>query len=186
LIERLIVTVEGKTEKVFVEIHWSGGHKTFSHIIRPVSKIEQLSYYNELINRTKYLRNEGKHFKEIASVLNQEGWRPPKTQETFSSGMIRTLLARVGIVSNKKPRSEGVERMPNEWTFYELSQKTNIPSCTLFRWMQKGILKARRIKEVSYNGVWFVNADEKMIEYLQVLKNQPKQWVYRSKVQKVN
>jgi DNA invertase Pin-like site-specific DNA recombinase len=186
LIERVIVAVEGITEKVFVEIHWAGGHKTQAYITRPVAKLEQLSYYKELIARAKNLRSEGKDFREIANILSQEGWRPPKRQEIFNQGMIRTLLSRAGINSNKEVRSQQVNRMPNEWTFRELSQKINIPEPTLYAWMRKGIFQARRSKEVSHNGVWLIDADEKEIKRLQALRNQPKQWIYHSRVKRVN
>jgi hypothetical protein len=186
LIERVIVTIEGTTEKVFVEIHWVGGYKTQAVITRPVAKLEQLSYYKDLLKRADNLRSEGKDFREIANVLNQEGWRPPKRQEAFNQGMVGTLLSRAGINSNRKVRSQQVNRLPDEWTFRELSQKTNTPESTLYRWMQKGILKARRVKEVSHNGVWLITADKQEIKRLQSLKNQPKQWIYHSRVTKVN
>jgi DNA invertase Pin-like site-specific DNA recombinase len=186
LIERVIVAIEGTTEKVFVEIHWVGGYKTQAFITRPVAKLEQLSYYKDLLKRADNLRSEGKDFREIANVLNQEGWRPPKRQELFNQGMVGTLLSRAGINSNRKVRSQQVNRLPDEWTFRELSQKTNTPESTLYRWMQKGILKVRRVKEVSHNGVWLITADEQEIKRLQSLKNQPKQWIYHSRVKRVN
>ncbi len=186
LIERIVVAVENNTEKVFVEIHWSGGHKTQTNLIRPVAKLEQLSYYNELISRTTVLRKEGKLLSEIASILNQEGWRPPKRKMTFKTEMIGALLSRVDVGSNKRTRSQQVERKPDEWTFRELSTKTNTPEPTLYRWMQKGELKVRRDEHTSHGGVWLITADETEIARLQSLKNQPKQWIYHSRVNKVD
>lgn len=186
LIERVIVAVDGTTEKVFVEIHWIGGHKTQAYITRSVAKLEQLSYYNELLKRVELLSNEHKNLKEIADALNQEGWRPPKRQEKFNSGMIGTLLSRAGIKSRKDTRSQQVTRMSNEWTFRELSQKLNIPEPTLYAWMRKGLLQVRRDMRVSHNGIWLIDADDKEIKRLQALRNKPKQWIYRSRVEKVN
>jgi DNA invertase Pin-like site-specific DNA recombinase len=186
LIDRVIVAVEGNTEKVFVEIHWAGGHKTYANLTRPVAKLTQLSYYTELLNRATELKKAGNDFAEIADILNQEGFKPPKRQKTFNKGMIHTLLVRTGTNSNKKTRSQSVNRMPNEWTFRELSQKMNIPEPTLYRWMQKEILKVRRVTEVSHNGIWLITADEKEIKRLESLKNQPRQWIYHSRVKKVN
>lgn len=186
LIDRVIVAVEGRTEKVFVEIHWAGGYKTQASITRPVAKLEQLSYYNELLIRAEHLRKEGKKYRDIANVLSQEGWFPPKKQEKFNSGMVVALLSRARISSNKKVRSQQVDRKPNEWTFRELSQKTGTPEPTLYSWMKKGILQGRRAKEASHNGVWLIAADEQEVKRLQSLKEQPKQWIYRSRVKKVN
>jgi Recombinase zinc beta ribbon domain len=187
LIDRVIVAIEGNTEKVFVEIHWAGGHKTYANLIRPVAKLTQLSYYTELLTRATELKQAGKDFAEIADTLNREGFKPPKRQEAFNKGMIHALLVPTGIISsNKKTRSQQVNRMPNEWTFRELSQKINIPEPTLYRWMQKEMLIVRRVKEVSHNGIWLITADEKEIKRLESLKNQPKQWIYHARVKKVN
>jgi DNA invertase Pin-like site-specific DNA recombinase len=186
LIDRIIVAIEGKTEKVFVEIHWSGGHKTQANLIRPVAKLEQLSYYNELMTRAEILRKEGKQFTEIAEILNQEGWKPPKRSPLFKADMVHSLLSRSNVDSNKTTRSQQANRQPNEWTFRELSQKTNTPEPTLYRWMQKGILNARRDTNTSHGGIWLITADETEIARLRSLKHQPKQWIYHSRVKKVH
>ena len=184
LIEKIVITVEGKTEKVHVEIHWVGGHKTSVPFIRPIAKLENLSYYNDLLERVANLREEGKEFREIAHVLNQEGWRPPKCQKDFNAGMIGSLLVRRGIDSPKKTRSSEVVRQPNEFTLCELSQKTNLPESTLYGYLKKGMLIARRV-QVS-RGIWLVTADKEEIKRLEALKNRPPEWLYRSKVKKVN
>ena len=102
LIERIIVTVQGKTEKVSVEIHWSGGHISHTHLIRPIAKTEQLSYYDDLLKRIEVLRKENKNLKQIASILNDEGWRSDKWQQPFNVTMVSTLLVRTGMRSRKK------------------------------------------------------------------------------------
>ncbi len=186
LIERILVTVEGNTEKVFVEIHWSGGYKSTSNFNRPVAKLEQLSYYNELLDRTSQLREDGYEFSEIATILNQEGWRPAKWQKEFTTGMVGSLLHRKGIVSHRKKRSDDVTRMPNEFTLCELSQKTMIPEPTLYKYMKKEMLQARRATEVSHGGVWLITADEQEIKRLRALREKPNEWIHRSRVTKVD
>ena len=52
--------------------------------------------------------------------------------------------------------------------------------------MQKGILTARRDINTSHGGVWLITADEIEIAKLQSLKDQPKQWIYQSRVTKVH
>jgi hypothetical protein len=184
LIEKIIVTVEGNSEKVQVEIHWAGGHKASIPFVRPIAKLENLSYYHELLDRAAYLREEGKEFRVIANVLNQEGWRPPKCQKDFKAGMIGSLLLRRGVDSAKKMRVSAVNRQPNELTLRELSQKTNLPESTLFTYLKKGMLSARRTQES--NGLWLVTADEQEIKRLQDLKNRPPEWLYRLRAKKVN
>lgn len=183
LIDNIIVKVEGDTEKVEVEIHWSGGQKTQLHFARPVAKLEQLSYYDELIARVVNLRETGKTYPEIADTLNQEGWKTPTLNEKFNLSIINKLLIKAGIANHKPVQ---VERGKHELTFRELSEKTGIPGTTLYQWMLKGIIKARHVDNLSSNGIWLITADEEEIKRLQNLKNQPKEWIYHSRVKKVH
>lgn len=185
LIERIIVLVEGNTEKVYIEIHWCGGHKTNTFLVRPVAKLEQLSYYNQLLERAKTLSEENMGLVDIATRLNQEGFRPAKRREQFNASMVSSLLVKAGVKSNKITKSKQVVRQTNEWTFREISQKLNIPEPTLYVWMRKGQLKVRRDQE-TYNGIWLIHADEEEIKRLQDIRNRPRQWIYNSKVQKVH
>jgi len=44
LVERVVVTVHGESEQVDAQIHWFGGHGTQTTLIRPVARLDQLSY----------------------------------------------------------------------------------------------------------------------------------------------
>lgn len=186
LIEHVKVKVLDNTEKVHVEIHWLGGYQTEADFNRPVGKLEQLSYYRELINRAASLHEEGILLKGIAKRLNQEGWQSAKQKPQFSADMVRALLVRKGLVSTKKKRSDNVVRKENELTIRELSEKTQIPEPTLYKWMRGGKLISRRDNTVSHNGVWLIRADKAEIKRLLELREQPKQWIYHSRVTKID
>ncbi|WP_341757396.1 recombinase family protein [Candidatus Tisiphia endosymbiont of Ditula angustiorana] len=187
LIERVLVTVEGISEKVSVEIHWSGGYKTSTNFIRPVAKPEQLSYYHELIALTTSLRTQGMTLQQIADNLNQQGLHPPKLLGGFSKNIVGTLLSRNNVIPfHRKTLSAGVDRTYDEFTFSELSQETNVPQPTLYKWMQQGGLKARKAKNTLNRWIWLITADEQEIKRLSSLREQPKQWIYHSRVEKVD
>ena len=44
LVERVVVTVRGESERVDVQMHWFGGHGTQATLSRPVARLDQLSY----------------------------------------------------------------------------------------------------------------------------------------------
>jgi hypothetical protein len=101
LVERVVVTVQGESEKVELQVHWIGGHGTRTRLIRPVARLEQLSYYPQLLTRVAALHRQGYNGVMIAKVLNAEGWRPAKRRTTFTAAMVNGLLARrVGPLSN--------------------------------------------------------------------------------------
>ena len=78
IIERVSVENEGKNERLHVSIEWVGGSKTKGVVIRPVRKIEYLSYYPRLCERIRELLCQELSIAEIAETLNREGMRPPK------------------------------------------------------------------------------------------------------------
>jgi len=177
LIKRVIVSVVDNTENVHVEIQWLGEHKTHAQIIRPVAKIEQLSYYRELLDRIAILHQEGQSSEAIAHILNQEGWKTAKQRGGFNAGIILKLLSRKGLgIINKNVVSKRVMREENELTIRELSEKTEIPEPTLYQWMRSGKIEARYDKTLSKKGVLLLKAGEKEIKKLIELKNRSKRW----------
>src|SRR6516225_3046531 len=92
LIETITVTVAGTSELVDVTITWAGGHQTTGQAIRPVARLDQLSYYPALLARAAELAGAGRTTRQIAEALNAEGFRPPKRTSRFGPGQVRTLL----------------------------------------------------------------------------------------------
>jgi hypothetical protein len=176
LIDRIIVTVQGKTEKVSVEYHWAGGHKTQAALFRPVARLEQLSYYHDLLKRVADLNAKKKSAKTIAHMLNEEGWRPAKRRSTFNTYMVHSLLSRQGLRSSKRKRpSDEIVKKANEWTIRELSQKLEMPEPTLYSWVKKGRVKSRSEKSAGHS-VLILTATKSEVNRLRSLRNQPRTW----------
>jgi DNA invertase Pin-like site-specific DNA recombinase len=176
LIERIVVTVEGKTEKVKVRFQWTGGHKTERILIRPVARLEQLNYYKDLLKRVAELHAEQKNSSAIAQILNDEGWRPAKRRETFNRGMVLNLLSRQGMrASKKKVPADGIAKKTSEWTLPDLAEKLGMPHVSLYSWIKKGKLEARRVQKGG-RYILLIDADDAEIARLQSLRNQPRTW----------
>ncbi len=60
LIEDITVNVAGDSELVHVTITWAGGHKTSGQAVRPVARLDQLSYYPALLARVTELAEAGR------------------------------------------------------------------------------------------------------------------------------
>lgn len=176
LIEKITVTVQGESEKVDVVYKWAGGHKTATTLIRPVSRLEQLSYYHDLLDRVVELKHQEKDLKTIAQILNEEDWRPAKRRNTFNQYMVQSLLARRGLTSsNKKRPSEKIEKNQDEWTLSEFAHKLGMPPPTVYAWIKKGKLDARQTW-IGNQSFWIIKADENEISHVQALRKQPRQW----------
>ena len=181
LLERVIVTVLNDSEKVNVEYHWAGGHQTCIQMIRPVARIEQLSYYPELLERISVLHKQGQKSGEIAQVLNEEGWRPAKRRATFNASMISVLLSRQGLQSGstRQQHTHKIRRKPNEWTLKELARELEMPEITLYCWLRKGKLIARQESQTS-RSIWLIQANRTELERLRALRSAPRSWSKRT------
>jgi Recombinase zinc beta ribbon domain len=177
LLDRVIVTVLDDTEKVNVELHWAGGHRTRTGLIRPVARLEQLSYYPQLKKRVRELPQQGLHAKAIADRLNTEGWRPAKRRETFNVFMVRSMLSRLGLSTGtaKQQHPNSLKRKLNEWTLKELAGKLEMPESTLYVWLHRGQLNARQAKGPART-VWLIYADRKELVRLRQLRTESRIW----------
>lgn len=178
LLDRVIVTVMGDTEKVNVEYHWAGGHRTRVQIIRPVARLEQLSYYPQLLERVKSLHGKKQVPQQIAKQLNQEGWQPPKRRKTFNRTMVISLLERQGIQngSEQQQPTYQIQLHENEWTIKALAQELHMPTVTLFNWMKQGKVIAKQ-QRIAKRMMWIIDADSAEIARLKTLRSAPRIWL---------
>ena len=177
LIERVSVTVIDDSERVTVEVHWIGGHRTRTHLVRPVARLEQLSYYPALVARVLSLHQEGHSCPDIAGQLNAEGWRPAKRRETFTGPMVASLLVRQGLSAGTSPprAAPWPERAPEEWALSELAHALDMPATTLFSWLRKGWLKGRQVERAGHRQ-WLIWADAAELERLRAQRHAPRHW----------
>jgi excisionase family DNA binding protein len=171
LLERVVVTVEGESERVAVACHWAGGVRTEHVLTRPVKRLAQLSTCRALLERIDALHAAGSRAPALAEILNREGWRPPKRRATFTAGMVRALLRRrgVGPEAGDAPSLTAERRSPAEVTLRELAERLAMPEQTVYRWLRRGELRARRAS-VGRRPIWLVTADADEIERLRALR----------------
>ena len=172
MLERVVVTVDGDSEKVAVECHWAGGVRTSHALRRPVARLGQLSDYAALMARIGQLHASGLRAPAIAAALNAEGWRPAKRRATFTAAMVRGLLHRQGVPVNPRlswaARFDG--RQADELTIGELAVRLAIPTATLHRWAARGVVAARKVTVLTHD-LWLIKADEAELERLRHRRN---------------
>lgn len=165
LVERVVVTVHGESERVDAQIHWFGGYGTQTTLIRPVARLDQLSYYPQLTARVTVLHAAGHGPTAMAAQLNAEGWHPAKRCETFNAAMVGDLQVRLGLRS-PPPAAAVPHRGPDEWTLAELAHRLDMPQPTLFVWLRRGRLRGRQVPHAA-RSLWLIHADAQELEQLQ-------------------
>jgi DNA invertase Pin-like site-specific DNA recombinase len=173
VIERVVVEVEGDSERVGVRIEWAGGRRTTDVVIRPVSSFEQLSYYPELCERVRELASGGLNSTLIAQRLDAEGYRSPKLVEGFGHQGVQKLMRRLDLCQR-----EGRRRPPqgllgeHEWWLGELAERIQMPKQTLYVWVRRGWVSSRQLR--GHARRWVVWADEVELERLRRLHELPR------------
>lgn len=176
LLEQVTVTVEGNTDRVDVELRWAGGFVSRHTLYRPVQTYEQLSNYDELLQRINTLRTAKKTLSEIAATLNHEGFHPPKRSPRFTKGILSRFLRERGIRTGPLPRSMTKERhlAGHEWWLADLAAELTMPIATLHRWQRVGWLTSRKV--VDAGGRWAIYADADELGRLRRLRDSPRGW----------
>ncbi len=143
LIERVEISVEGRTELVDVTIHWQGGFTSQHEARRPIFSYARLSNYEALKEQVKTLRHAGRTSQAIAEQLNADGFYPPRRDERFNAAMVRSLLIKFGLTG---PRQGSEQQLLGEhdWWLTDLGRELGIPSGTLRGWIRQGWVHHRK------------------------------------------
>src|SRR5439155_25112347 len=97
IIDEVRVTADGASERVHVSVVWAGGERIDADLTRPVARVDQLSYYPQLVERIRVLAGQGLTNTAISAALATDGLRPPRGGERFNPVEIQHLIRRLGI-----------------------------------------------------------------------------------------
>jgi hypothetical protein len=175
LVEEVVATVRGESERVDVTIRWAGGLLTRHEVVRPVRRYEQLAGYEQLRKRVDELREGGLTLAEVAARLNEEGFRPPKRSETFKASMVGQLLWGRGSGAKclRAVAQSGLLR-EDEWLLSDLARELGMSPVTLHRWVRVGWVHARKLPTT--RGHWAIWADADELERMARLRACPRGW----------
>jgi hypothetical protein len=171
LIEDITATVIGTSELVDVTITWAGGHQTSGQAVRPVARLDQLSYYPALLARVTELADAGRTSRQIAGALNAGGFRPPKRTSRFTGGQVRTLITQHGIRRQPKGRPAALTSLaPGQWSVPSLAAELGMPTATIYNWIYRGWITARHAPGTKN---WIITADDQQICQLRQRRARP-------------
>ena len=158
VVERVIVDVQGSSERVKVRIEWIGAGSTEGIVIRPVGKLSELSTYPQICQQVQALTEAGWAATAIAQTLNEAGFRPPRSNTGFRAETITQLQRQLGVRAPRPRVRQHDGLLPDEWWLAELARLLGIPRGSLSHWIRQGLVRARQLNEPLHR--WVVWADE--------------------------
>ncbi len=171
LIQDITVSVAGDSELVNVTITWAGGHQTTGRAVRPVARLDQLSYYPALLARVTELAAAGRNNRQIAGILNAEAFRPPKRTSRFTGGQVRTLITQRGIRGQSQGRPAVLTSLaPGQRSVPGLAAELGMPTATIYNWIYRGWITARHATGTRN---WIITADDEQMRQLRERRARP-------------
>jgi DNA invertase Pin-like site-specific DNA recombinase len=170
LVDRVVVHVKQKSERVDVTIHWQGGFTSQHEFLRPVGSYQRLAAVGQLRQRVTELRGAGNTCQQIAQRLNEEGYSPPQRCNPFSREQVWLLLRRYGLTK----KLDAVQLAPHEWKLPQLATLLGVPIVRMRYWAHKGWVHAR---QTPTQGLWIAWADADEVERLRRLTARSKHGV---------
>jgi len=168
VVERVVVDVQGRSERVAVRIDWVGGGHTEGTLVRDIARLTDLSYYAALCERVRSLTEKGMSAAAIAEQLHAEGYRPARHEARLGLDQVTELQRRLGMRACQ-PRIRDRQGIgPEEWWSSDLADRLGLSRSTLHRWIQLGWVQARR--EDGRLRRWIVWADAAEVVRLQQLQ----------------
>jgi DNA-binding transcriptional MerR regulator len=174
LVERVVVAVDGTSDRAQVTVEWVGGQATPHALLRPVLRYEQSVDFPRLLARIRELRAGGLSFTRIAERLNAEGYRPIKGARRFHGDLVGRILKRRS--PDRTFRALGAREVlqKDEWLVVDLSARLGISKNTLHAWMRRGWIRYRRLE--GYRAPCLCWADASELRRLRRLSRTPRGW----------
>jgi DNA invertase Pin-like site-specific DNA recombinase len=172
LIEKITVAVAGTSELADITITWAGGHQTTGQAVRPVARLDQLSYYPALLARVTELAEAGCTTRQITGTLNTEGFRPPKRTSRFGPEQVRTLLNQHDLRTRQRRGQPAAlaDLGPGQWSVPGLAAALTMPVATVYNWIYRGWMTARHVPGARY---WIIAADAAEMRQLRERRARP-------------
>ena len=145
LMNRVVVHVQHSSDRVEVELHWSGGFASRHELVRPVAGYQRMAEYDRLIERIEELRRRGLTFAEIAADLNREGFRPAQQAERFHKNIVSRMFRKL---RQQRPSACEIAKQEllgqDEWFALSLAARLEMPKNTLLEWVRRGWVRVVR------------------------------------------
>lgn len=180
LIDRVVLTVDSENDHVEARVEWAGGAVRERTLTREVFGYRKQRQWKSLSCRLAALHGLGEAPNVIATILDREGFRPPKRATRFTGGIVRRLLHELGLRA-RVPRqaAAGVLASGEVW-LHDLAQTLALSPYTLHGWRKKGRMHTRQLG--GRGGPWAVWVDATELDRLRALKGCPRLWNHQERL----
>jgi hypothetical protein len=180
LIDRVVLTVDSGGDHVKARIEWAGGAVRERTLPREVFGYRNQQQWKFLSDRLAALHGLGETPKVIATILDGEGFRPPKRATRFTDGIVRRLLHELGLRPRVPRQTAAAVLSSGEVWLHDLAQTLGLSPYTLHGWRKRGWMHTRQLG--GRGGPWAVWVDATELVRLRALKDCPRLWNHQERL----
>ena len=148
VVDEITVLARGHSELVDLTLTWAGGQTSHITTRRPPQRLQDLSYYPQLVARIVELADAGMTPESIVIRLRAEGYRHSRDDCDIGWRAVEQILLRTGHTINRshQPRRVHPDQAPhdNEWWLADLAAELGVTLGTIHHWRQQARLTCRQ------------------------------------------
>ncbi len=164
VVARVDVAAQGTSAQVRVRITWAGGGQTAGVLVRPLARYRERTDSARICARVQELTQVGWSLEAIACQLAADGFPPLRRGQRWSRVRVQTLRRQVGRGNTHRQGHSRAALGPDEWWAREVAERLCVPRSSLFTWIQRGVVRARKERDGMQR--WIVWADAPELERL--------------------
>jgi hypothetical protein len=161
-------------DQVEVRIVWVSGHYSDQTVFTPVHREEDVTGYEEMVDRICELWQQGYNDEQIAAQLTVAGFHTARSHQVTATSVMKIRLARKWYRPLEQMR--GVEEMNGLLTVRGLAKRLELNKSTIYRFIYQEIIPPKYVQRDALVGGYLIRADPQLIDQLctQVMEHKRK------------
>jgi len=151
-------------DQIEARIVWISGHYSDHTAITPVHGEQDVTGYDEMVDRIQELWKQGYNDDQMAAQLTEEGFHSARSPHVTSDSVMKIRLARKWYL----PLAQmwGVEEVDGFLTTRGLAKQLGLNSSTICRYIYKGIIPPEDVTRDPASRVYLIRNDPRLVDQL--------------------
>jgi DNA invertase Pin-like site-specific DNA recombinase len=151
-------------DQIEARIVWVSGHYSDHTAITPVHGEQDVTGYDEMVDRIQELYKQGYNDDQMAALLTEEGFHSARSPHVTAKSVMKIRLARKWYLPLEQMRC--VEEKDGFLTVRGLAKQLEVNISTIYRLIYKGGISAEDVSRTPANGVYLIRNDPQLVERL--------------------
>lgn len=163
LIQRVIIR-RPALDQLAVRIVWISGCFSDHTALTPIRRDQDVSGFDQMVERIKELCQQGYNDEQIASRLTEEGFHSARSPYLTPISVLKIRLARKWHSPFEQRR--GKDSVDDHLTVNGLAKQLDANKSTIYRFIYRGVIPTELVVRTQQSGVYLIQKNEQLVERL--------------------